>query len=106
MEENNQFPEEKNLQAEEKIKKTLLWFGIFSIIMLFAGITSGYIVARDSSFWVNLKLPNWDSEVDFPVLVYSWDIPKIAEAIEEFYEETTDISLLFDLINEKIETTD
>lgn len=59
MEENNQFPEEKNLQAEEKIKKNLLWFGIFSIIMLFAGITSGYIVARDSSFWVNLKLPNY-----------------------------------------------
>ncbi|MFD1553782.1 hypothetical protein DNU06_09665 [Putridiphycobacter roseus] len=59
MEQNNQFPEGENLQAEEKIKKNLLWFGIFSIIMLFAGITSGYIVARDSSFWVNLKLPNY-----------------------------------------------
>ena len=64
-----------------------------------------FIASENEDYWyLNLKLPNWDSEVDFPVLVYSWDIPKIAEAIEEFYEETTDISLLFDLINEKIET--
>ncbi len=47
------------VKAEEKIKKNLLWFGIFSIIMLFAGITSGYIVARDSSFWVKLTLPDF-----------------------------------------------
>ncbi|SDW44000.1 Rubredoxin [Lutibacter oricola] len=63
-----------------------------------------FIASENEDYWyLNLKLPNWE-EVDFPVLVYSWDIPKIAEAIEEFYEETTDISLLFDLINEKIET--
>lgn len=64
-----------------------------------------FIASKNEDYWhLNLKLPNWENEVDFPVLVYSWDIPKIAEAIEEFYEETTDISLLFDLINEKIET--
>lgn len=64
-----------------------------------------FIASEHEDYWhLNLKLPQWQSEVDFPVLVYSWDIPKIAEAIEEFYEETTDISLLFDLINEKIET--
>ena len=64
-----------------------------------------FIASENEDYWhLNLKLPNWESEIDFPVLVYSWDIPKIAEAIEEFFEETTDISLLFDLINEKIET--
>jgi len=64
-----------------------------------------FIASENEDYWhLNLKLPNWECEVDFPVLVYSWDIPKIAEAIEEFYEETTDISLLFDLINEKTET--
>lgn len=51
--------EQIDLVKEEKIKKNLLWFGIFSIIMLFAGITSGYIVAKDTSFWVNIKLPNF-----------------------------------------------
>ena len=47
------------IAKQEKIKKNLLWFGIFSIIMLFAGITSGYLVAKDSSFWVVLNLPNF-----------------------------------------------
>ena len=47
------------LVQEEKVKKNLLWFGLFSIIMLFAGISSGYIVARGSNFWVNLNLPSF-----------------------------------------------
>ncbi len=64
-----------------------------------------FIASENEDYWhLNLKLPNWESQIDFPVLIYSWDIPKIAQAIEEFHEETTDISLLFDLINEKIET--
>lgn len=50
---------EQTLQKEEKIKKSLLWFGLFSIVMLFAGLTSGYLVARGSSFWVRLSLPTY-----------------------------------------------
>ncbi|MFK8045002.1 MAG: cytochrome c oxidase subunit 3 [Crocinitomicaceae bacterium] len=49
----------KKLVAKEKIKKNLLWFGIFSIVMLFAGLTSGYIVSKGSSFWVKLNLPSY-----------------------------------------------
>ncbi|MFK8039136.1 MAG: cytochrome c oxidase subunit 3 [Crocinitomicaceae bacterium] len=49
----------KQLLAQEKIKKNLLWFGLFSIIMLFAGLTSGYIVAKGSSFWVSVSLPTY-----------------------------------------------
>lgn len=48
----------RSQELQEKIKKNLLWVAIFSIIMLFAGITSGYIVAKGSDFWVKLKLPN------------------------------------------------
>jgi cytochrome c oxidase subunit 3 len=44
---------------DEKVKKNLLWVGIFSIVMLFAGLTSAYIVASGSAFWVDVKhLPN------------------------------------------------
>jgi cytochrome c oxidase subunit 3 len=50
--------EKQQLILKEKIKKNLLWVSIFSIIMLFAGITSGYIVASGSAFWVKVKLPN------------------------------------------------
>lgn len=74
------------------------------LVPLFNGQLN-FIASENEDYWyLNLNLPNWESEETYPVLVYSWDIPKIAEAIEEFYEETTDIQLLFDLINEKIET--
>ncbi|MBG7629418.1 MAG: rubredoxin domain-containing protein [Bacteroidetes bacterium] len=73
------------------------------LVPLFNGQLN-FIASENEDYWhLNLKLPGWETEVEFPVLVYSWDIPKFAEAIEEFYEETTDISLLFDLINEKID---
>ena len=55
----NPSTENTKLVAEEKIKKNLLWFGLFSIVMLFAGLTSGYIVARSSSFWVKISLPTY-----------------------------------------------
>ncbi|RXP55480.1 rubredoxin domain-containing protein [Lutibacter sp. HS1-25] len=74
------------------------------LVPLFSGQIN-FIASENEDYWhLNLKLPNWESEVEYPVLIYSWDIPKIAAAIEEFYEETTDINLLFNLINEKIET--
>ncbi len=74
------------------------------LVPLFKGQLN-FIASENEDYWhLNLNLPNWENEVEYPVLIYSWDIPKIAEAIEEFYEETTDISLLFHLINEKIET--
>jgi uncharacterized membrane protein YhaH (DUF805 family) len=41
----------------EKTKKNLVYVGIFSIIMLFAGFTSGYIVSMGDVFWVKYPLP-------------------------------------------------
>ena len=40
-----------------RAKKMLLSFGIFSIVMLFAGLTSAYLVSFYGEFWVNIKLP-------------------------------------------------
>lgn len=57
-EEQKKAEEKQQLILKEKIKKYLLWVSIFSIIMLFAGITSGYIVASGSAFWVEVKLPS------------------------------------------------
>lgn len=46
-------------QAKDlKVKRTIMWLGIFSIIMIFAGFTSGYIVASGSDFWVYIKQPS------------------------------------------------
>ncbi len=44
--------------VKEKMKKNLVYVGIFSIIMLFAGFTSAYIVLMGDSFWLKYPLPN------------------------------------------------
>lgn len=43
--------------VQEKMKKNLVYVGIFSIIMLFAGFTSAYIVMMGDSFWLKYPLP-------------------------------------------------
>jgi cytochrome c oxidase subunit 3 len=49
----NSYPEE----VQEKAKKNLVWVSVFSILMLFAGFTSAYIVSMGGSFWVKISLP-------------------------------------------------
>ena len=51
--------EDIKLEGENKEKaiKLLLWIGQVSIGMLFAGLTSGYIVRRASGNWLTFGLP-------------------------------------------------
>jgi cytochrome c oxidase subunit 3 len=53
----NTFTNEEEL-IRLKSRKTLLWFGIISIIMLFAGLTSAYIVRQSEGKWAQFELPN------------------------------------------------
>jgi cytochrome c oxidase subunit 3 len=50
---------EKELSPEvrEKMKKNLVYIGIFSVVMIFAGLTSAYIVSMGDSFWVKYNFP-------------------------------------------------
>ncbi len=41
-----------------KIKKNLLYGFIFAVCMIFAGLTSGYIVSQGGTFWVSIKMPS------------------------------------------------
>jgi len=45
--------------VREKMKKNLVYVGIFSVIMLFAGFTSAYIVSMGDSFWLKYPLPTY-----------------------------------------------
>ncbi len=49
----NDFPQ----QIREKNAKLLLYIAIGSMVMLFAGITSGYIVSKSSGTWLYFDLP-------------------------------------------------
>ncbi len=40
-----------------KTPKVLLWFGMVSIIMLFAGLTSAYIIRQAKGQWLEFEIP-------------------------------------------------
>src|SRR5687767_13714587 len=39
-------------------KRFAMWLGIASIVMLFAGLTSAFIVRAAAGDWVNFRMPN------------------------------------------------
>ncbi len=52
--------EEIELTHVEKVarsKKQMMWFAIVSLIMMFAGLTSAYVVSRGRKDWVEIELP-------------------------------------------------
>lgn len=54
------------LEKEERAKKMMLWFGIISLIMSFAGLTSAFIVSSSREDWLtDFQLPQafWTSTV-------------------------------------------
>lgn len=51
------FESELAPEVRESMKKNLVYIAIFSIVMLFAGLTSAYIVSMGDSFWVKTTLP-------------------------------------------------
>ncbi len=46
------------LAAKNKASKPLLWIGIVSMIMFWAGLTSAYIVRADNGNWLLFKVPS------------------------------------------------
>ena len=54
---------EKDLQqeytaAKRKSAKPMLWFSMISMIMMFAGLTSAYVISRKRTDWVAFDLPD------------------------------------------------
>jgi len=74
------------------------------LVPLFNGELN-FIASQHEDYWyLNLKLPNWNEPVYYPVLIYSWDISKIAKTIEEIYTDADDVDELFMLVNDQIDT--
>ncbi|MEQ8625180.1 MAG: cytochrome c oxidase subunit 3 [Vicingaceae bacterium] len=51
---------EKDFQEEKrkKVAKPLVWFGMASIVMLFAGLTSAVIVRKGDGSWNSFEMPS------------------------------------------------
>ncbi|MBQ4821066.1 rubredoxin [Aquimarina sp. MMG016] len=73
------------------------------IVPLFSGDLNFIASSHEDYWYLFLKLPGW-SEVYYPVLIHTWDIAKVAEAIEGIYEKVLDVEELFQFLNEKIDT--
>lgn len=51
------YNDELSPEVRIKMKKNLVYIAIFSIVMIFAGFTSAYIVSMGDTFWVKYPLP-------------------------------------------------
>ncbi|HET8885718.1 MAG TPA: cytochrome c oxidase subunit 3 [Salinimicrobium sp.] len=49
-------------EKNERAKKMMLWFGIISMGMMFAGLTSAYVVSKSR--------PDWISDFELPIAFY------------------------------------
>jgi len=47
----------ESVLLKEKVNRSLLYVGIFSILMLFAGLTSAYIVRQADGNWLEFSMP-------------------------------------------------
>src|SRR3954470_21169201 len=61
-------------EIKRKALRTLLWFGIVSITMLFAGLTSAYIVRQGEGKWVEFSLPQLFAISSVIILISSFTL--------------------------------
>jgi len=54
----NRISREERQEINQKTYKPLMWLGIMSIVMLFAGLISGHVVSKNDSLWVKITLPD------------------------------------------------
>lgn len=53
----NSIPPEERLDVKKKTHKIMMWLGIASIVMMFIGLSSGYVVAKADITWVHIEMP-------------------------------------------------
>ena len=74
------------------------------LVPLFNG-NLNFIASESEDYWhLNVKLPLWTEASHYPVLIYTWDIVKIAKKIEEIFKDIQDIDELFFVLNKNLDT--
>jgi cytochrome c oxidase subunit III len=81
-----------------RAKRMLLYFGIFSIVMLFAGLTSAYVVSMNGEFWVNITLPKAFYTSTLIILASSATIQLAVYAAKNDKQSLLKLGLLFTFI--------
>ena len=87
--------EEKNNRA----KKMMLWFGIVSLIMSFAGLTSAYVVSSSREDWLkDFQLPNAFAISTIVIIISSLTFIMAKKALVNNKRQATTLWLLSTLV--------
>ncbi len=74
------------------------------LVPLFSGELN-FVASENEDYWyLNIKLPQWNTAAYYPVLIYSWDIPLVSKTVEDVYEDITNVEELFFIVNKRIDT--
>lgn len=73
------------------------------LVPLFTGQLN-FIASDQEDYWyLYLRLPGTGQLKQYPVLIHSWDIYKLAQLIETYWDDLDDIEEMFLIANEKLE---
>lgn len=84
--------------AERKAAKPLLYIGIVSIIMLFAGLTSAYVVRADNGNWLVFHLPSISIVSTAIIVTSSLTLLLAQRAIKKDAYQLTSVGLFLTLM--------
>ncbi|TMM56697.1 rubredoxin [Maribacter algarum] len=74
------------------------------LVPIFSGDLN-FVASESEDYWyLNVKLPHWERSGYYPVLIYTWDIANISQAIETIYEDIQDVEELFFVLSKKLDT--
>ncbi len=86
-------------EKNERAKKMMLWFGMISIAMTFAGLTSAYIVSKERPDWLkDFELPSAFYISTIVILASSVTFHLAKNAIQKDDRKQTTLMLLLTLI--------
>lgn len=75
------------------------------LVPLFTGHLNFIASGHEDYWYLYVRLPEWEENQMYPALIYSWDIPKVALAIEGILQEEPEtVEVLFELVNDAVDS--
>lgn len=89
---------EEHQERTSRSKKMLLWFAIISMIMVFAGLSSGYIVSKSRVDWKGFEMPTAFFISTIAMMVSSITYHLAKKSIQKGNETATTLFLFTTLV--------
>jgi cytochrome c oxidase subunit 3 len=90
--------QEELKQARQKSAKPMLWIAMISMTMMFAGLTSAYVVSRSRIDWVSFALPNAFNISTTLIILSSLTFLLAKKFIKKGHSQRTTLFLILTLV--------